>query len=188
MKTKIYWIAKTAVFIALLVALQGLTASLGNQLITGSLVNLVLIAAVVLGGIGTGLTVAILSPLMAFLLGIGPNQFALIPFIALGNVALVVIWHFICKAKMKNQILNYILATIVGAFVKNGVLYVGIVFIAAPLLLKLPAAGVEKMAVTFGILQSFTALIGGAVACIILPLLVKTIGNMEKRAGLVKTA
>ncbi|MDR0986209.1 MAG: hypothetical protein LBL98_00745 [Ruminococcus sp.] len=185
MKTKIYWIAKTAVFIALLVALQALTKPAGI-LLTGSVVNLVLILSVVLGGFGTGLSVAIISPLMAALLGIAPN-WGLVPFIALGNIAIVAVWFILTKVKLK-PLLTYIVAAVVGAAVKFGVLWVSVVQVGVPLILKLPEKQAVAISAQFGINQLFTALIGGAVACIILPLLVKTIGNMEKRAGFVKTA
>jgi hypothetical protein len=185
MKTKIYWIAKTAVFIALLVALQALTKPAG-QLLTGSVVNLILILSVVLGGFASGLSVAIISPLMAALLGIAPN-WGLVAFIALGNIALVAVWYLITKIKLK-PIITYIIAVVVGAAVKFGVLWLSVVQVGVPLILKLPEKQAAMISAQFGITQLFTALIGGAVACIILPLLVKTIGSMETRAGFRKTA
>ena len=49
MKEKTIWITKTAVLIALLVVLQGMTKPLG-QLVTGSCVNAVLAIAALLAG------------------------------------------------------------------------------------------------------------------------------------------
>jgi hypothetical protein len=182
MKTKIYWIAKTAVFIALLVALQAVTKPLG-QYVTGSAVNLVLILAAVLGGVASGVTVAIISPFMAFLLGIGPALFPVVPFIAVGNVVLVIIWCLICRLNIKPKIVTYIISTAVAALLKFGVLYLLISQVAVKFI---PSAKASTIIAMFGITQLFTAAIAGAAACIILPVLVKAIGGMESRAGLEK--
>ena len=66
--TKVKWISKTALMIALLVVLQMFTKPFG-QLVTGSCVNAVLAVSVILVGLSCGLTVAFLSPFFAFILG-----------------------------------------------------------------------------------------------------------------------
>ena len=71
MRKKILWITETAVMLALLVAVQGITAGLGNQFITGSCVNLVLAVTALMVGLWGGVAVAAVSPFVAFLLGIG---------------------------------------------------------------------------------------------------------------------
>ena len=75
---KTVWIARTAVCLALLIAIQFLTKSLG-QLVTGSCVNLVLAIAALIGGVWSGVTVAVISPFCAYLLGIGPAFLPLVP-------------------------------------------------------------------------------------------------------------
>jgi hypothetical protein len=89
----ILWITRTAVLIALLIVFQwGLGALTGsNQIIVGSAVNLVLIIAATVSGLYSGIVVALISPFLAFVLGVGPQISALIPFIALGNLVLVLI-------------------------------------------------------------------------------------------------
>ena len=71
MKNKTFWIAETAVMIALLVALQWATKALG-QFVTGSCVNLVLGVSTLVGGVWCGAVVALVSPFCAFLVGVGP--------------------------------------------------------------------------------------------------------------------
>lgn len=93
-KNRIFRITRTAVLIALLVVLQAALMPLNNSLITGSIVNLLLIISVMTCGLSSGLCVAAVSPVIARLFGIGP-LWSLIPFIAAGNAALVVLWHFI---------------------------------------------------------------------------------------------
>ncbi len=94
--TKTFRITGTALFIALLVVAQ--MASLGNQLITGSLNNLLMIVAVMTLGLTSGLTVAVVSPVLAKFIGIGP-LWSLIPFIVAGNLILILIWHSIGNRK-----------------------------------------------------------------------------------------
>ena len=69
MNKRVRWIARTGVLLAVLIALQAATKPLG-QLVTGSCVNAVLTLSVTLCGIGCGAVVALVSPLLAFLLGI----------------------------------------------------------------------------------------------------------------------
>ena len=69
MNKKVRWITETAVMLALLVSLQALTKGFG-QFVTGSCVNAVLAVTVLTAGLGSGIVVAVLSPVLAYLLGI----------------------------------------------------------------------------------------------------------------------
>ncbi|MCL2354225.1 MAG: hypothetical protein FWC69_06335 [Defluviitaleaceae bacterium] len=164
---KILWITQTAVMIALLIVFQATTAPLGNQFVTGSLVNMMLFVSTMLFGLYSGLAVAVLSPFFAFMFGIGPAFPVIIPFIALGNGALVLVYHLVAskRARMPFQIAGVAAASVA----KFGVLYVGIVLIVAPRILALPpAAPIYWM---FSIPQLITAAIGGAVALVIVPMI-----------------
>lgn len=172
MNNKVLIITRTAVFIAMLLIFQISTAVFGNTLITGSLVNLVLIVAVVSTGLTSGLTVAIISPFFAKLIGIGP-LWTLIPFIALGNAVLVVAWYVVCKFFTHKKKLSYIIATPIAASLKFLTLYISIVKLAIPLLLSLPEKQASTISGIFSVPQLFTALIGGAVAVLIIPNIVK---------------
>lgn len=174
MKSKILWITRTAVFIALLIILQTVTSTFGNTLVTGAVVNLILIISVMTCGLLTGLTVAVISPICAKLLGIGP-LWLLIPFIIAGNIVLVVIWNFVGNSKIWRTNISYIIALVVAALSKFLVLYFGIVQIAIPILLKLPKPQATIVSNMFSIPQLFTALLGGILAIIILPLLKRSI-------------
>ncbi|MDR0947477.1 MAG: hypothetical protein LBM87_07040 [Ruminococcus sp.] len=180
MKSKIYWIAKTAVFIALLITLQAVTKPAG-QFVTGSCVNLMLILSVMTGGIASGTTVALVSPLMAFLLQIAPMPMPLPLFVAVGNISLVLVWFLIGKIKLPNKIVNNIISTIIGAAVKFGVLYAVMVRFAIPMWANEKQAVV--MTAQMGIPQLITALIGGAVAVIVLPALLKATQAIEKKTA-----
>ena len=59
MNKKIRWITETAIMLALLVTLQALTKPAG-QFVTGSCVNVVLAMAALVGGLWSGLTIALI--------------------------------------------------------------------------------------------------------------------------------
>ena len=165
------WITMTAVFIALLIVAQVVTAPL-SQFVTGSLVNLILIVSVMTCGFSSGLTVALISPLFAKLLGIGP-LWTIIPFVMLGNAVLILIWYLIGKMKFTNKHIVRIITLIIAAVCKFLVLYLGIVQLAIPLFLNLPANQAAVISSMFSFPQLITALIGGAIAILILPVVEK---------------
>lgn len=175
MRNKIRWITETAIMLALLVTLQALTKGFG-QFVTGSCVNAVLAVSVLVGGWGTGITVALASPVLAFLLGIAPMSLT-VPAIMAGNTVYVVLLRLIAGEKGASAG-RRIAAWIVAAAAKFAALYVIVVKlicgVMAPSLLE---AGVMKepmlkaLPATFSYPQLITALIGGAVALLIVPVL-----------------
>jgi len=173
---KVLWITRTAVLIALTVALQALTLQFGNQFVTGSIVNFMLIISVMTCGFTTGLTVSFFTPILPTLLGFGP-VWPIIPFIILGNTALVTVWHLVGNRKIVNKYVTYIITVLTGATAKFLVLYFGVVQIAIPYILGLPEGNI--MSVLFSYPQLITASIGGICAVIILPALQKALKNRE---------
>ena len=169
--------------LALLVALQALTKPMG-QLVTGSCVNGVLAITALLVGVSSGITVALLSPVFAFLLGIAPNFVTVLP-IMIGNVCYVVLLGWITGNH--KTVWRKISGLTVAAAVKFAVLYVlvvklicgvasdallgrklGDITVLAPPMLKL-------LPTMFAWPQLVTALIGGAVALLIVPILRKAL-------------
>lgn len=173
-KKRTLWITRTAVFIALLIVLQAATASLGNVFITGSIVNMLLVISVMTCGFASGFSVAVISPVIAKLIGIGP-LWILIPFIAAGNIMLVLIWHFVGNREVRHSYAAYVAALIAAAAAKFFVLYIGIVKIAVPLFLNLPEQQAKVVSNMFSLTQLVTALAGGILAVMILPSLKKAI-------------
>jgi hypothetical protein len=165
------WITMTAVFVALLVAVQVATAPLG-QLATGSLVNLILIVSAMICGMSSGMTVALISPIAAGIIGVGPT-WAIVPFIMAGNAAIVSVWRFIGKKNFAGSLFVRITAMAAAALCKFLVLYIGVVRIAAPYILNLPEPQAARVTAMFSLPQLFTALIGGAAAVVVLPILEK---------------
>jgi hypothetical protein len=159
--------------LALLIGAQFATRSM-SQFVTGSLVNMILHVSVLTLGIGGGLTVAILSPLLAFLAGIGPAFIQIIPIMAAGNAVLVLITNLIkrraAKANPKDLALTGAVILAAGA-AKTLFLWVGITVIALPLIPGLNDMQKSVIASAFSWPQLVTAAIGGALAMAVTPLL-----------------
>ncbi len=178
MNKNIRFITETAIMLALLVTLQALTKGFG-QLVTGSCVNTVLAVSALIGGLSCGLTVALVSPILAFLLGIAPMALT-VPAIMVGNAVFVVLPVLI--ARDGKSIVRQVAAWLCGAAAKFAALYLIVVTlicgVLSPALLE---AGTMKppmlkaLPATFGIAQLFTALIGGGVALLIVPILRKAL-------------
>ena len=179
MNKKIRWITETAVLLALLVTLQALTKPLG-QLVTGSCVNAVLAISTLLGGLGCGITIGLISPVLAFLLGIAPQALT-VPAIMVGNTIYVVLLSVLAGRK-GTHILRQVIAWLAAAAAKFAALYAIVVLLICGLFSDaLLAAGTLKapmlqaLPATFSWPQLFTALIGGAVAFLIVPVLRKAL-------------
>ena len=178
MNKKLRWITETAIMLALLVSLQALTKGFG-QLVTGSCVNAILAISVLVGGLSSGITVALISPVLAFLLGIAP-QILTVPAIMVGNTVYVILLYLI--AGKSNQIIRKVIAWLVAAVAKFAALYAIVVgLICGVLSQNLLASGALKepmlkaLPATFSWPQLITALIGGAVALLIVPVLRKAL-------------
>lgn len=158
-------ITRTAILIALLIALQYATASLG-QFVTGSCVNLLLAVAALFVGLWSGVIVAAVSPFFAFFLGIGPKLLVIVPFIALGNLVYVLLLALL--AKRFEALPRSLLPAVVAAVCKFLTLYLVVAKLALPML-GLPDKQVAAMSAMFSWPQLVTALIGGVLAALIVP-------------------
>lgn len=175
---KSLWIAETAVMLALLIVLQWITKPLG-QLVTGSCVNAVLAVSALFSCLSSGITVALLSPIFAYLLGIAP-QLVTVPAIMAGNAVFVLLLSLLAGGKQ--PLWRSIAAWLAAAAGKFAVLYILVVKIvcglASDALLNLgvlKAPMLEKLPGMFALPQLFTALIGGGLALVMVPLLKKAL-------------
>lgn len=173
--SKVLWITRTGVLTALLIALQWATGFLENQLITGSCVNAVLAVAAMFAGLWSGAAVAILSPFFAFLLNVGPKLIQVIPFIALGNLVYVLCLSLLL-GKGNQSVLIRAVALVAAAAGKLAVLYFGVVKLLIPLMGEsVPSKQAAALSAMFSWPQLVTALIGGTIALLIVPVLKKAI-------------
>ena len=143
---KIKFITRTGILLAaaLVIQMGGLP-----QPITGPLINTVLYLSALLVGSWSGVIIGICTPVIAFMRGILPAPLGpMIPFIALGNCILVIVFSLL---KGKNKVLGIILASIVKYL---------ILFTAVSYIVDVP----DKIAQIMSLPQLFTALSGGAIA------------------------
>ena len=165
--------------LGLLIALQALTKPMG-QLVTGSCVNGILAVTALLVGLSGGLTVALISPVLAYLLGIAP-QILTVPAIMVGNGVFVILLSLLA-GQDDCKIFRRILAWLLSALGKFATLYALVVWLICGVfsqallsscMLKEPM--LKALPATFSWPQLFTALMGGGVALLILPLLRKAV-------------
>ena len=156
-------ITRTALLIALLVAVQYVTKSFG-QIVTGSCVNLILAVTALVCDAWCGSVVALISPFCAFLLGIGTPILRLVPVIALGNLAFVLLLS-VCRS-MGGWC--GMLRVGIAAICKFLLLWALIVKLLLPAM-SLPAEKIAALSVAFSYPQLVTALLGGALALLIAP-------------------
>lgn len=186
MNKKIRWVTETAALLALLICLQALGSmipeALTKQLVTGTFVNCVLAVSVLLVGMSSGITIALISPVCAFVFGIAPNFITVLPIMA-GNVCFVVLMKLIAGKRVWRRLL----ALVTAAAAKFAVLYCLVVQVicgvAAPALLGqkigdtvlLAPPMLTMLPTMFSWPQLVTALTGGAVALLIFPTLKKAL-------------
>lgn len=186
MNKKIRILTETAAMLALLICLQWagslIPHLLTKQLVTGTFVNCVLAVTVLTVGMGSGIAVALISPICAFLLGIAPNFITVAPIMA-GNVCYVLLLRLLIGKPVWRQVA----ALGTAAVVKFGVLYLLVIQVicgvAYPHLLgkklgtivlmgpKMPA----MLNMMFTWPQLVTALTGGVLALLMVPILKKAL-------------
>lgn len=170
---KTTWIARTAICLALLVAVQFVTKGLG-QFVTGSCVNLILAIAAVIGGVWSGVAVAVLSPFCAYLLGIGPAFVQLVPCVALGNAVYAVVFGLLVRRFLHScRYPAAYVGMVLAAVLKFAALYLVLVKLVAPAIV--PAAKLPVVTASFTWPQLVTAGIGGVLACLLVPVIEKAL-------------
>jgi len=175
---KLLVLAQTAVMLALLIGVQLATSPLKNQFITGTLVNLVLLISVFMIGLGGGLTVAAVSPVLAFFFGMGPQFIQIVPFIAVGNMIFVSIAGLVRKHVITKGVKETLITSgglVAASAAKVLFLWVGVVIIALPLIPGIPEKQIAMLSLMFSWPQIVTSLIGSALAIAVAPLLKKAV-------------
>jgi len=148
------FITRTAVLLAITLIFQFLKMP---QLITGSIVNAMLLIAAVTVGMWSGVSIGLLTPVIAFLVGIMGFPL-LIPFIMIGNGLYVVLFSI-----QKNKLIGMI----IGSLVKFIWLSLSVKYILQLFNVKVPL----KIIQAFTTPQLITALIGGTLGIIVIALL-----------------
>lgn len=152
-------LTRTGVLLALTLAIQLLKLP---QLITGTGINALLLITLMTVGPIQAITIGVITPLVALMVGImKPPMAPALPFIMLANAVIILVFH---TFRNKNKYLGMVAA----GFCKFVVLFGATKLVLSSIL---PPPIAEKLAVTFGITQFFTALAGGILALIIVPMI-----------------
>jgi len=174
---KVKYITRTALLLALTIIFQmlGRNIKLGpnSNFIVGPLVNACLLIATSAVGLQGGCIVSIFSPFGAIITGASmPLPF--IPFIAAGNLLLVLCFYFATKNMAFKPFLKkagpYV-GILAGSVLKFIFLYVSILIFLS--FYAVPSKQGETMLFIFSWPQLVTALTGGAIALVVINVLKK---------------
>jgi len=174
MQKRSVWIAQTGIFLALLLVAQIATRPFGNSILTGSLVNMILILTVMLCGLSSAMILGVISPFFSMMLG-AAAFWPFIPVIIAGNLVIVTLWYLIALRREERSRPREIVALVVAAAVKFCVLYIGIVLLIVPLVLHIQEPQASVISAAFSWPQLITASVGGVLAILLFPVLSKAI-------------
>lgn len=182
------WITRTGLLLALVLAAQflgklipGGAALLGplslTQLVTGSLVNLLLVLAAAVTGTLSGVVIGVLSALLATLLGVGPPFPQISPVIAVANALLVLFagLFFRLGQKRGGRALTAC-GLVLAAAVKCAFLWLTVPF-ALSLIPEIKEAQLKALSLMFSWPQFVTAVAGSLLALLVLPSLRRALFN-----------
>ncbi len=176
-------IVRAAMLLAVVIVIQiaGRSIPQVNQFFVGPIVNAVLIITVYTCSTKWGTITAVLTPILAYLVGqLLPPMAPFIPFIMLGNLVYVLIFGL-----LKNNKYGLYVGILLSSFVK----YLVLSFSATQLIywfnIGLPDKIAKKLAQMMGLTQFITGIIGGILALAFIFILSKRKGikklNDEKK-------
>ena len=159
-------IAYGSILIALLIIFQYFTSFFSNQLLTGIFVNSILALSAFKTDLQTSFFVAGISPLLAFLLGIGPKIPLFIPFLIISNCIFVYfIWLGLNYSKKTNKysFLLLFFGICFGAVFKSLFIFISSIYIL-PLFLVLNKMQKMMLSSAFSFVACLSAILGGSLA------------------------
>ncbi len=169
-------ITQTALLLAICIASQLMKNV--SVYITGSIINMTIILAVLLIGLSSGILLSVISPLTAFWIAPSPITMGIpfiIPCIMIGNILLVLgVWVFQRKRLTTKTTIRLAIGMGLGAIAKATFMGVSIVMILLPLYSGNIGVPEQKLnvllqtaQVTFSITQLITAIIGCVISYIV---------------------
>lgn len=176
MNKKVKLSIETAVLLVLLIGLQFVTRTMG-QLITGTCVNFILALTTLVCGLSAGILAALVSPVAAFLIGIGPGYAYVVPAVCVGNVIMVMILYIFIGRK--NDYVKWavrIAGLLVAGTAKFTLLFLGVLNLVVPAL-NVPEDKVQTIVDVFSWPQLVTSVVGSLLAALIYAKLKKVLKN-----------
>ncbi|WKV10016.1 ECF transporter S component [Thermoanaerobacterium sp. CMT5567-10] len=157
------FITRTAILLAITIIVQFIKMP---QLVTGSIVNAMLIISAYFVGIWSGVSIGLLTPIIAFLVGLMSFPI-LIPFIMIGNTLYVMLFK---------TVKNNIIGMIAGAVVKFLWLAASVKYILTWFNVNVP----QKIVAAFTLPQLATAIIGGILSIFLIFILTGYFNKSKK--------
>lgn len=170
MKHNMNHFTRTAVLLSLALIFQ-IGFNQFAQPAVGPLVNMTLIVATLIVGPLSATLIGVLTPLVAFLLGIMP-LLPIVPFIMIGNAIFVFSFYLVSN---KRGFLFEGIGVVVAALLKTAFLAFSVRYLVINFVAKVP----PKLVTALSLPQLYTALIGGFLAIIIGRYLIKAM-KLEK--------
>lgn len=142
--------------------------------ITGPIINLILLVALLYAGRGCAFILSVITPVTAFMITGSPIMAAL-PIVMVAVMAgnAIYVWGFDIAQKLWKKM---VVSVLVASALKAALMGVSISVVILPLLgpgSGLPEKAIKVAQTTFSVTQLIAALIGGAVLCLIWPLIKK---------------
>lgn len=167
-------IAALLLTLAVMIQILGKNIPQINQLFVGPIINAILLLAVYFSGVKWALIIGALTPLLAFFTGVLATPMApFIPFIAMGNFLYVLIFSFFKGRKNGDPI-----GVLAGSLVKFLFLFFSATKLINVLALGIPEPVKAKLAISMGLPQFITAMVGGAMAIALYKMLNKRINRI----------
>lgn len=153
-------VAAMLLTMAVIIQMLGKSVPQVSQFLVGPTVNAILILTLYFSGLKWALLVGITTPVLAFLTGVLATPMGpFIPFIAIGNGLYLLMFGL-----LKNQRNGETIGVILGSFLKFIFLYLSATQIINIFALGIPEPVKQNLAISMGIPQFLTALIGGFAA------------------------
>lgn len=150
--------------IAIIFQIIGKSNPAVSQILVGSVVNAVLLLAAFSCGIAWGTAVGVLTPVLAWTFGqLAAPMGPFVPFIAIGNAIYVISFGLLANYNSFGKYIGYAL----GSLLKFAFLSLSVLKLVHLFGIKLPALAVKMMTTP----QLITALIGGAIALVLIEIL-----------------
>ncbi|MDR1392194.1 MAG: hypothetical protein LBJ09_03280 [Clostridiales bacterium] len=165
-KKHMLFVSRISIFISILVAVQQFTYKFRNFLLTGSLVNFILVMSFLTSGLLVAEIVGACSPFLAKIFGMGPN-FIVLPFISLGNIIFIYLVNLSKKFNLSKKLIKIIFFCVLCSLAKAGFFYFFIIKAFVPLFVKVLPKESKMISSMFSFNQLITALIGSLLAFLV---------------------
>ncbi|WP_160680042.1 ECF transporter S component [Clostridium sp. C8-1-8] len=164
-------LSKSALLLAIAIMFQliGRTIPEINQFLVGPIINAVLLLSVYICGVKWGVLTAVLTPILAWLVGqLAAPMAPFIPFVIIGNIIYVMLFGAIREKRY-----GIYIGIILGSFAKFLFLSLSASHLVKLIKIGIPIKVLDKLVLSMGVPQLITGLTGGIIAMVLIQILSK---------------